>query len=568
MKKLLISSLCGLAAFSSLYHSYAHATTAQVDLQSYLDGISFEQNDTSTNAHKFRLSLGNIEVTEIKEGKNTVQVKLLDLNGKKHAAWQCNTNVDYSEEKPGKTRFLSCTGENSHHGYQYIDMVPRAYTMNFYHKDVLFQRYEFALEKSQFVKDKKDLKVASLWDDYVSIGEAQLDIWQESSLELIKPAPNTLDSAAGGTSLTFHLIYGENVIGEGRGSMSTYPGRLKFTRVSFTKPHDERGERLAITKLADGDYHVIAYKEESVPVESYTFEVKNGKVVKTGLQLSNGANGIYSDTGKNWFLKSTDNLDKLAKSAVYPEDPKEILKREQEKQRLAAEAKQKAEREQRAKEAAERKEQQRIAREEAIAKREQAKLEAKQKQAQARLEREQREAQQKADREAQQAKAREVRLEAQAKIQAEHENALKEVALQANSGSMGFSLNQLLLALALMSSGLLIAKSRVLAKVPQIGQAIATIEGKSVYVGYAVFGLGLFGFFSDLISLSPIIGSGLAQAAALASGVLLLRDESKLNQVGVFVKVKEVVSPYEEQVGLTAIALGILHLVLGGLPLI
>ncbi|KZN31608.1 hypothetical protein N474_25030 [Pseudoalteromonas luteoviolacea CPMOR-2] len=563
MKKLLLSSLCGLAAFSSLYNANALATTAQVDLQSYMDGISFEQNDTSTNANKFRLSLGNIEVTEIKEGKNTVQVKLLDLDGKKHAAWLCNTNVDYSKEKPGNTRFLSCTGENSQHGYQYIDMSPRAYKMNFYNKGELFQSYEFALEKSEFVKNTKDLKVASLWDDYVSIGEAQLDIWQDSSLELIKPSPNTLDKAAGGTGLTFHLIRGDKVIGEGRGSMSSYPGRLKFTRVSFTKPHDERGARLAITKLEDGEYHILAYKDERIPVESYSFEVKGGKVVKTGRQLSSGVDSIYSDKGKNWFAKSTDDLDKLANSAIYPEDPEEIRKREQEKERLAKKAKEKAEREKRAKEAAERKEQQRIAREEAIAKREQAKREAKQKKEQERLEREQLKAEQKAEREAQQARAREQSLEAQAKGQAS-----REEALQANSGSVGFSFNQLLLSLVLMSSGLLVAKNRVLSKVPQIGQTIAAMESKSIYIGYAVIGLGLFDFFTDLISFSPIVGNGLVQVAALVSGVLLLKNESKLNQINIFSKVKNAVLPYEELMGLTAITLGILHLLLGGLPLI
>ncbi|MBQ4810884.1 hypothetical protein A7985_10570 [Pseudoalteromonas luteoviolacea] len=567
MKKLLLSSLCGLAAFSTLNSNSVLAASSQVDLYSYFDGISFQQNDQSTNANKFRLSIGDIKVTNIKEGKNTVEVKLLDQGGKKHAAWLCNTNVDYSKDEPRNTRFLSCTGEGSMHGYQYIDMEPRAYTMNFYHKGTLFQSYEFALEKNEFVKGSRNLKVASLWDDYAAIGEARMDIWQASSLELIKPVPNTQDSAPGGTRLNFHLIYKDKVIGEGRGSMKAYPGRLKFTGVSFSKPHEEKGGRIAITSMEDGEYHIIAYKETNIPVESYTFEVKDGKIVRSGRQLSDDVDNIYSDTGMNWFLKSTDNLDTLAKSAIYPEDPEEIRKREREKQRLAAEAKKKAEREQRAKEAAQRKEQQRIAREEAQAKKEQAKLEAEQKKEQARLEREQQQAELKAQREAQreeqQAKAREQRLETEAQMKQ-----AREEALQANSGSVAFSLNQLLLALAMMSSGLLIAKSRVLAKVPQIGQTVSAIEGKSLYVGYAVVGLGILDFLTDLLSFAPIIGGGLAQAVALAGGVLLLKNEPKLNQIELFVKAKNALTPHEEVVGLAAIALGALHLFIGGLPLI
>ncbi|AOT07958.1 cell envelope integrity protein TolA [Pseudoalteromonas luteoviolacea] len=567
MKKLLLSSLYGLSALTTIHSNAALAAPYQVDLHSYFEGISFQQNDESTNANKFRLSLGDIKVTNIKEGKNTVEVKLLDKGGNKHAAWMCNTNVDYSEEDPGNIRFLSCTGEGSMHGYQYIDMDPKDYTLNFYHKDSLFQTYEFALEQNEFVKQKKNLKVASLWDDYAAIGEARMDIWQSSSLELIKPAPNTLDSAPGGTRLNFQLIYKDNVIGEGRGSMTTYEGRLKFTGVSFTKPHEERGGRIAVSSMEDGEYHIIAYKEKNIPVESYTFRVKDGKVVRAGLQLNNDESGIYSDTGMNWFLKSTVNLDELAKSATYPEDPKEIRKREQEKQRLAAEAKKKAEKEQRAKEAAERKEQQRIAQAEAKAKREQAKLEAEQKKEQARLEREQQQAELKAQREQQQAELKAKREQQQLETQAEMEQA-REDALQANSGAVSFSLNQLLLALTLMSSGLLIAKTRVLTKVPQIGKTVLAIEGQSLYVGYAVVGLGVFDFLTDLLSFSPIIGGGLTQAAAIASGVLLLKNDAKLNQIQPFVKLKSAVMPYEEQIGLAAIAIGVLHLLVGGLPLI
>ncbi|KZN64804.1 hypothetical protein N473_13505 [Pseudoalteromonas luteoviolacea CPMOR-1] len=567
MKKLLLSSLYGLSALTTIHSNAVLAAPYQVDLHSYFEGISFQQNDESTNANKFRLSLGDVKVTNIKEGKNTVEVKLLDKNGTKHAAWLCNTNVDYSEEDPGNTRFLSCTGEGSMHGYQYIDMDPKAYTMNFYHKGSLFQTYEFALEKNEFVKQEKNLKVASLWDDYAAIGEARMDIWQSSSLELIKPAPNTLDSAPGGTRLDFHLIYKNNVIGEGHGSMKAYEGRLKFTGVSFTKPHEERGGRIAVSSMEDGEYLIIAYKDKTIPVESYTFQVKDGKVVRTGRQLSNDVDAIYSDTGMNWFLKSTADLNKLAENVNYPEDPKEIRKREKEKQRLAAEAKKKAEKEQRAKEAAKRKEQQRIAQAEAKAKREQAKLEAEQKKEQARLEREQQQAELKAQREEQQAELKAQREEQQAQAQANMEQA-REDALQANSGAFSFSLNQLLLALTLMSSGLLIAKSRVLTKVPQIGKTVSTIEGQSLYVGYAVIGLGIFDFLTDLLSFSPIIGGGLTQAAAIASGVLLLKNDAKVNQIKPIAKFKEMIMPYEEQIGLAAIAIGVLHLLVGGLPLI
>ncbi|WP_125784536.1 cell envelope integrity protein TolA [Pseudoalteromonas rubra] len=363
-----------------LLSTQAQAAKPQVDLQSYISGFSFKQNDTSTNSNKFKLGLGNIEVINIKEGTNTVEVKLLDLDGKKHAGWMCNTNVDYSTEKPGKTRFLTCTGENSQHGYQHIDMAPRAYTLNFYNQGSLFQKYEWALEENEFVRKTNELKVASLWDDYVSIGEAQLDIWQDSTLELIKPAPNTQDSAAGSKGLIFHLIHDDKVIAEGSGSMSGYNGRLKFTRVFFTKPHDKGGKRLGIKGLAEGEYQLLAYHNKTnIPMESYSFEVEDGKVVRAGKQLSDDVDGIYSASGKNWFIKNTEDLDKLAKSASYPEDPKEIRKRELEKERLAAKAKEKAEREQKAKEAAERKEQQRIAREEAKAKKEQEKREAQRK---------------------------------------------------------------------------------------------------------------------------------------------------------------------------------------------
>ncbi|MBQ4847002.1 MAP7 domain-containing protein [Pseudoalteromonas sp. MMG005] len=556
MKNILFSSLCGLAAFSTLLSNNSYATSAKVDVQSYMDGISFKQNDTSTNANKFKLGVSDIDVINIPEGQNTVEIKLLDTDGKKHAAWLCNTNVDYDKGETSNTHFLSCSGENSQHGSQYIDMVPRAYTMNFFHKGTLFQTYEFALEENEFVKGSKRFKVASVWDDYASIGEAALDIWQDSSLELIKPYPNTFDKAAGGALLHFHLIHGDKVIGESRKiSKPISEGHLKYIRTSFTKPHDEGGKRLAISQLEDGEYHILVYKEPNNPIELYTFEVKNKKVVRKGRQLNSGIDGIYSDEGKNWFSKTTENLDRLAKNSIYPEDPKEIRKREEEKQRLAAQAKKKAEKLRQEKEAQERKKQQRIAREEAKQKKEQERIEAEKRKEQAQLESEKRDAELKVEREKQLAQMREKQAQMQQKLEKE-------------SGQASFSINQVLLGLVLMSSGLLIAKSRVLSKVPQAGKVVALIESKSCYVAYAAIGLAGLDFVVDLITLSPIIGGGLAQVTACASGILLLKNEPKLNEIELFTKAKSAVLRYEEHVGLTAIVIGVLHLFVGGLPLI
>ncbi|WP_155732805.1 hypothetical protein [Pseudoalteromonas luteoviolacea] len=47
-----------------------------------------------------------------------------------------------------------------------------------------------------------------------------------------------------------------------------------------------------------------------------------------------------------------------------------------------------------------------------------------------------------------------------------------------------------------------------------------------------------------------------------------MKNEPKFNQVELFVKAKNALTPYEERVGLAAIALGVLHLFIGGLPLI
>ncbi len=120
---------------------------------------------------------------------------------------------------------------------------------------------------------------------------------------------------------------------------------------------------------------------------------------------------------------------------------------------------------------------------------------------------------------------------------------------------------RILLAVALVLSGLVLARE----KIPQANTITDILLPMAGTVGLATIGISIFDLLLDLVTLRPIIGDGLIQVAGLASGGLLAQEtiSNTINNE----KVTGFIDTLKENqiiLGFAAIALGIVHLLMGG----
>ena len=149
-----------------------------------------------------------------------------------------------------------------------------------------------------------------------------------------------------------------------------------------------------------------------------------------------------------------------------------------------------------------------------------------------------------------------------------HENAaeaMRSARRDAVSHSPMHLILRILLAVVLILGGLLIAKD----KIPQANAVIDKLLPLAGTIGLASLGISIFDLLLDIVTLRPIIGDGLMQIAGLAGGGLLARDH--IENIIENEKLADILNALEDKkaiLGFVLLALGVIHLFLGGSYLI
>ncbi len=139
---------------------------------------------------------------------------------------------------------------------------------------------------------------------------------------------------------------------------------------------------------------------------------------------------------------------------------------------------------------------------------------------------------------------------------------------------------RLLLAAGLLTAGLAATSGQVLAaKVAPLGGAHAALKATREQVGWGVLVIGALALFLSLVRLA-IFRDLLPQAAAICLGLALLSkgvpaqgeapegQEQPAQSESPLSKAASALAPFEKELGLAALVLGILHLLAGGFPFI
>ncbi len=143
--------------------------------------------------------------------------------------------------------------------------------------------------------------------------------------------------------------------------------------------------------------------------------------------------------------------------------------------------------------------------------------------------------------------------------------AMKKANAAASGAGPMHILFRTLLAVVLILSGLLLASG----KIPQAAKVVGALQPVASAIGLAAIGISIVDLLLDIAILRPIVGDGLAQIVGLASGALLARPS-----VEGIVKSEKVSSMLntlgenQSSLGFAALALGVVHLVLGGIAFI
>ena len=101
------------------------------------------------------------------------------------------------------------------------------------------------------------------------------------------------------------------------------------------------------------------------------------------------------------------------------------------------------------------------------------------------------------------------------------------------------------------------------------GQTSEKLQPIASVIGLAAIGISIVDLLLDISILRPIVGDGLAQVAGLASGALLARGSVeniiKSEKVGA---VLNTLRENQSNLGYATLALGVIHLLLGGVAFI
>ncbi len=159
--------------------------------------------------------------------------------------------------------------------------------------------------------------------------------------------------------------------------------------------------------------------------------------------------------------------------------------------------------------------------------------------------------------------------EAHAKTMAEVEQTMQRAqegmqAAQNEAESGGLhGLLRLLLGAVLLVVGVVLNGEALKRMVAPLAGVVDALQSNGTIIGFVTIGVAVVDLLLDLGALRPIIGDGLAQLAALAGGALASR--SALGGLGEKVASLEGQAPL---VGWACLALGVVHLIMGGAPLV
>ena len=149
-----------------------------------------------------------------------------------------------------------------------------------------------------------------------------------------------------------------------------------------------------------------------------------------------------------------------------------------------------------------------------------------------------------------------------------HENAadaMRNARRDAVSHSPAHLLLRIALAVVLVLGGLLVAKESI----PQASKVIDKLLPFAGVIGLASIGISIFDLLLDIVTLRPIIGDGLAQIAGIAGGSILARD--KIESFIENEKLADILNALEDKktlLGFAVLALGVIHLIMGGAYLV
>ena len=128
---------------------------------------------------------------------------------------------------------------------------------------------------------------------------------------------------------------------------------------------------------------------------------------------------------------------------------------------------------------------------------------------------------------------------------------------------------RILLSLGLVCIGMVLTANTLKEKVTPLARVVDALREKAGTLGLLVIGLAIVDFVLDFVALRPIVGDGLPQIAALAGGAIAAK--SSLSRQAVIQKHEEKLAKLEgssQTIGLICLIVGVLHLLLGGMPVL
>jgi hypothetical protein len=124
---------------------------------------------------------------------------------------------------------------------------------------------------------------------------------------------------------------------------------------------------------------------------------------------------------------------------------------------------------------------------------------------------------------------------------------------------------RVLLGVALLVLGLLLAGDALKRMIAPLSGVVDALRARATLIGFAAIALAIVDFLLDLMILRPLVGDGLPQIAAFAGGIIAAK--APLARRAALAKFEANLTALESQatmVGWACLLLGLLHLAIGG----
>lgn len=135
------------------------------------------------------------------------------------------------------------------------------------------------------------------------------------------------------------------------------------------------------------------------------------------------------------------------------------------------------------------------------------------------------------------------------------------------SGMFGF-IFRVLLSLALIAGGLILAENKIRPKLPQLERVFAILSPRKQSLGWAALAIGLFCFLRTAIIYFNPLSDLLPQVAAVFAGLVIYEGGYPAFIASRIKGLVEQLTAMTEPLGLVSVVLGLLHLIIGGVFLL